>query len=445
MASQARFTTSWVRERVERASTTIERVCHRYAWVRHFVVTLLVFGIAQGVHRIVDDRPFGEAFRNLEYSIIQRVLLSEFAVTTSVVNNDKRLPIVIDISPAVADRSGPTDRTMLTTLIDDLKAKGARAIGVDIDFSPDESGNYIDAGDPYLFAKWLQDGKVKVGVFRHIGDSSSHWLGHPGFSDIAAGMMLPASDSTYGYHYTSPDLATAHGRPPLDEKREKAPKEQLVQLATAVYSVMHPGDPWHFVTNPHRTEIDERIAIAKYPIDYSYLLKIRTIPYQKGGDLRLFKRDIEDRAVFIGDTRDPEDSRAIPTEKVPLPGVMVHAAAFATMNVRLLRYIEGPESFLYESVLFLVAWAVMSFTHGRNPAHRPSRRWNPHSIEIVSSAAAAVVVLLVSTTFLWLTRFYWPDFLWIAAGFFLHPYFRHIKDLVVLPGLKGSVRHAGPA
>ena len=444
MATQARFSTSWVRDRVQRASTAMERVWHRYASVRHFVATLLIFLIAHGIHSAVVDRPFGEAFRNLEYSIIQRVLLSEFAVTTSVVNSDKRLPVVIDISPTAAERSGPTDRKMLTKLIDTLKAMGATAIGVDIDFSPDDSGRYIDRGDPNLFAKWMGDGIVRVGVFRRIGDSSRHWLGHPGFSGLAAGMMLPA-DSMYAYHYTSPDLATAYEHPPLTESWGSAPNEQLLQLPTAVYSVLHPGESLRFVRDPQRKTVDERVALAKYPIDYSYLLKIKTIPYEKAGDLKLYEQDIEGRAVFIGDTRDPEDVRTIPTEKVPVHGVMVHAAAFATINFRLLRYIDGWESTLYELVLFLAAWAVMTFTHGRNPAHQPSRRWNPHSMELISSAMAAVVVLLVSTTFLWFTRFYWPDFLWIAAGFFLHPYLRHIKDLVVVPGLRGSVRHAGPA
>ncbi|HEX7138885.1 MAG TPA: hypothetical protein VF219_13590, partial [Vicinamibacterales bacterium] len=157
MASQARLSTSWVRERVERASTQIERVWHRYASVRHFVVTLLVFAISQGIHEVVKDRPFGDAFKNLEYSILQRVLLSEFAVTTSVVSNDTRIPVVIDISPTGGNASEPTNRRMMAKLINTLETMRASAIGVDIDFSPDDSGRYIDRGDPGLFAKWSHD------------------------------------------------------------------------------------------------------------------------------------------------------------------------------------------------------------------------------------------------------------------------------------------------
>jgi CHASE2 domain-containing sensor protein len=194
-----------------------------------------------------------------------------------------------------------------------------------------------------------------------------------------------------------------------------------------------------------RPRPDERIALDKFPIDYSYLLKIKTIPYEKDGDLKLYERDIEGRAVFIGDTRDPEDLRTIPTEKVPVPGVMIHAAAFATMNLQLLHNITEGQSKAYEFMLFLAVWVVKIFTLGRNPAHRPSRRWNPDAMEILSAIAAAAVVVLVSTTFIWFTRFFWPGFLWIATGLFLDPYLRHITDLVVVPGLRGSVRHAGPA
>jgi CHASE2 domain-containing sensor protein len=194
-----------------------------------------------------------------------------------------------------------------------------------------------------------------------------------------------------------------------------------------------------------RYPTDERVSVDKYPIDYSYLLKIKTIPYEKDGDLKLYEQDIEGRAVFIGDTRDPEDARTIPTEKVPVPGVMIHAAAFATMNLQLLHYIGDKESWGYEFLLFLVVWAVKIFTIGRNPAHRPSRRWNPDAMEVLSAIAAAAVVVLASTTFIWFTRFFWPGFLWIATGLFLDPYFRHITDLVVVPGLRGCIRHAGPA
>jgi hypothetical protein len=259
-------------------------------------------------------------------------------------------------------------------------------------------------------------------------------------------MMLTANDSMYAYYYTSPDLATAHEQPPLTEAWDNAPNEQLLQLPTAMYAVLHPGDSLNFVRDPRlRTPIDDRVAIARYPIDYSYLLRIKTIPYAKEGDLKLYEREIEGRAVFVGDTHDPEDARMIPTERVPVPGVMVHAAAFATMNLELLHDITGWKSIAFEALLILSVWVVKIFTLGRNPAHRPSRRWNPDAMEIIAAIAAAGTVVLVSTTFLWLTRFFWPDFLWIATGLFLDPYFRHIKDLVVAPGLKGSVRHAGPA
>ena len=76
---------------------------------------------------------------------------------------------MVDISTVNFDRSLPTDRDKLAALVDELEKQGAAAIGLDIDFSPDDRGNFISPRDAKLFNDWTRLRNVRVGVFRREG------------------------------------------------------------------------------------------------------------------------------------------------------------------------------------------------------------------------------------------------------------------------------------
>jgi hypothetical protein len=337
---------------------------------------------------------------------------------------------------------------MLSDLVDSLRSMRAAAIGLDIDFSPEVPGQFVDPRDLRLLLKWSDYGNVRVGIFRRIGDSSEHWLARGEFRHLAAGIMLPAGESIYAFQYSSPDVSTSDEVPPLIGSRADNPDEHLLQMPTALYEVLHAGSRLRLVTDPNIKPITDetgRLRLGQYPIDYSYVPHVRTIRYRDKSDLARYEEEIEYRTVLIGDAFDAQDSRAIPVEGSPVSGVMVHAAAFATMNHGLLHYIGDEEGFVIEVVLGVLICVVTGLVHLANASRTRSRRFSIHAVEIFASTAAGLAVLIVCTSWFSVSRIFWPDYLWVAVALFFHPYLEYLKRMVVRPGLRGAVQHAESA
>jgi hypothetical protein len=117
---------------------------------------------------------------------------------------------------------------------------------------------------------------------------------------------------------------------------------------------------------------------------------------------------------------------------------MIHAAAFATMNHGLLRYIGSGAGVLYEAVLLTAVLALMRAVHYANARSR-RHRFDSEALRIVSFGSAGLLVLVVSTVLIGLTHVFWPDFLWITAGLVLHPYLSDVTG-VMWTGMKRFFR-----
>jgi len=371
---------------------------------------VLVFALALSFRWLLDQTPYAEYLKNFEFAILQSALRSDFAVAQPLSDKDKFIvPAVIDISPIPFDRDKPTDRSMLEELVNKLENMNAMAIGIDIDFSPDDRGDFITDRDPVLFDRWSKIGNIRIGVSRREGDPSYTWLGHRQFTPLAAGMMLPAGEAGYARLFGALSLQ------PMVGGRGGA---SLRQLPCALYGIVHGPDAAPCEPGEAR---GQHLA-TRFPIDYSLLGVIQYLRYNgQPKILDVWSEEIDRRAILIGDLRDNGDSRSIPGFDRPVAGVMIHAAALATLNRGLLRYVDHRESLLYEFGLFALVVAIglaAPFTIRSSPGER----MDENAVEILSSIAAALAVLAVSFLFLRRTRIFWPDFLWIAGAFLLHPY-----------------------
>ena len=377
------------------------------------------------LHWYIEQRPIGEYLRNFEYTFIQQALISEFQAVESRNEAKSALPVVVDISPFRLDKAVPTDRAKLAELVETLEAMNAAAIGVDVDFSPDDQGRFISPEDPQLFLQWMRYGNVRVGVFRRAADSQSRWLGRLQFQELAAGMMLPLSDAQYAYHFTS-------SQPP------ESPRDALLQMPAALYAVRHPGLGLGAITDRRlmRRVVESRVTVGEFPIDYSYLDQIAKIPYRETRDLARWQDKIDRRVVLIGDLADLEDSRCTAHLRAPVPGVLIHACSFATLNRGLLWNISTRTSLMCD--LWLVLWLTFAMGLVRFLQIFRRRMWSldAHAMEIFSFLTAAFCVVTASIGVIGLTHFFWPESLWISAGLFIHPYLIEVTT-VMFRGIKG--------
>src|ERR1041385_1099139 len=88
-----------------------------------------------------------------------------------------------------------TSRDTLEKLIQAIADQGPKAIGIDIDFSPDANG-YLTPGDPEFFQFCLDsDVPILLGVYRTQVLQPEAWLVEPRFEPLGASIIVPNEDT----------------------------------------------------------------------------------------------------------------------------------------------------------------------------------------------------------------------------------------------------------
>jgi hypothetical protein len=340
---------------------------------------------------------------------------------------------VVDISSTPFRRSEITDRRMLDGLVDTLREYRAAAIGLDIDFSPDDTG-FIDPKDPQLFDKWTQYGNVRIGVFRREGDVPDRWLGRPEFSGLAAGIMLPKLLAGHAYLFSSPIM--------LESSVAHATGGYLLQMPVALHEIGHAGSSARLVRDSRTIHPrgDSRVTLGLYPIDFSLLDRIVVVPYRQETDLAAWRDRIEGRVVLVGDVRDDADMRCTSSGVEPVAGVLVHASALATLDRGLLGYLDEWETFLYDLLCLLGAFSIVHLTRSSSRFAGVKR----HHAEMICYGGVAACIVAVSVVLIRTFGVFWPDFMWIAFGFFIQPYVNDMLTMIAL-GLRRGFLAPNPA
>jgi len=149
---------------------------------------------------LVEQTDFGRLVESMSYDLLQHHLLSTDSIKDSPVK-------ILDISgiqmrPTLGARPWlVTDRQPLRKIVKSLMAKqGAnapKAIGLDVDFSPDVNG-YAYPDDPALFNDFLTMNKsipIRVGVNGSLALGPKKWLVDPQYMDLASSVVVPNSES----------------------------------------------------------------------------------------------------------------------------------------------------------------------------------------------------------------------------------------------------------
>ena len=405
-----------------------------------------------------EQTSFGERLSSKSHDLLHRPLL----------HGDMPVSIVDmrDLKPAefnVGGRIGiATPREPLRRMIEAIAEARPKAIGVLIDFSPDEEG-YIHPRDPEFFQFCLdlrrQRGvPVFLGVHRTLAGPPAGWLGGEEYESLAANMLIPKDSRKM-----LSELRLEGEGDPWDSRPSGAgsipSKSMSVALAYA-YNRQSGGSPGQlrtwleavmeglrqlgFVETISERSLGPGLEVSEFSPDFSVLDSIQAIRTIDPSVLSYEARRFEGRVVLIGSgSLDSEQNLfEVPGRDRKYPAIFVHASAVYTLiNPRYDVTGKGRLTFGILFSLTLVLAVILTSRHYRRAASgaAATRRG-------VLTLAAMIAVMAAGFVFSRATHVAWDDFLVAPAMIFYPSIARHLVNF--LKGLRGRTStplHSRPA
>jgi len=387
----------------------------------------VLFALAIVLLRLPFDRaePVND-FRLLAYNITQHVLAANAGQAFSVA--------VVDISqysnaePVGKGDAAHTPREPLKNLIKVIAKGHPRAIGIDIDFSPDQNG-YIDPNDPNFF-QFCQSIKkttgvpVFLGVERTAALQPDYWLGNSDYADLAASLVVPNGRTQMLYTWTQVGgdatpcitMAAALARADYsssDKQGNRVPRWLKWALEERIPQTLPRG-----------------VRAEGFVVDYGHLAQLSN-PSGRIAAVSLFSTDsaalskeFQNRVALIGDATAglTGDQFVVADYPSPVPGTLLHACAADT----LIRAPLYDFTFPGRLAIDLTVASIIVFTVA-------ALRWREGESETVEALGEqlhkhhlAVTWVVVSTALVigilqvYRTRVLWDDFPFVVVGLFSH-------------------------
>jgi CHASE2 domain-containing sensor protein len=321
-----------------------------------------------------------------------------------------------------------TPRDKLLALIKSIVAQEPAAIGIDIDFSPNQEG-YITPGDPQFFQSCLDIRKEsKVPIFLGIKRSeiypSDHWLGAEDYKTLAASIFLPQRDTRKLWKSIKPreDL------PPVPTMAAVL-AESLQASETRVPTWLR----WA-VDQFSERQLGPGYSVNEYLVDYTRLDSIeqsRIKTFAPEG-IEAQGHLLVNKIVLIGDATlgQAKDTFPVAVRPQPVPGVYMHASGAYTLATSALYELTGKGRWAIDILLTLVIISAITgirlYLRNKTPADLDTH-WLQGAVTIL----VVIVASLLAIVFVRQTRVLWDDSILVFGGLFLHPRFER-----VLHGLK---------
>ena len=381
-----------------------------------FVSLVLLLALQRGAEALT---PFGEIER-LGYDALQYGLTRlPFA------GADVQRVVVVDIS-GLPPADGVTPRKPLEALITRLADAHPKAVGVDVDFSAEDTREFVTAADPSFFDTCLRLGvPVFLGVQRRAGRGRDDWLGRSEYAKLAASIVIPRDAADVSEHGVPGPYPLVVPRLDVRTAREAGHGDDLPSMANALAvasgRVVQPtgdGQPSRILQRISQRRLDETHDIDEFAIDYHFVDSVQRIA-PNWDTLALSAEDktkVAGSLVLLGDVdkASDEDRFARPGTTGTVPGVLVHAAAAMTLLRPL--YVFTPQMRAFADIACVAA--VLTMLHRR--ARRKTRHHRSKSAtrRIFSSERLATMMkLLVFATVIagivLIVRILW--FEWITA------------------------------
>lgn len=415
---------------------------------------LLFIAMLLTVKLAFEQTSFGERLSLKSQDLLQRPLLHG-NIPVSIVDMRDLRPEEFNVG---GRKALATPREPLRRMIETIAEARPKAIGVFIDFSPDEHG-YIHPRDPEFFQFCLglrqRTGiPVFLGIHRTLSEPPAAWLNGEEYESLAANMLIPKDSSRMlGELKLRGEGDPSDSGPPAAGTTSS--KSMSVALADAYnrQSGDAPGQPrtwleavmeglrrFGFVETISEKSIGPGLEVAEFSPDFSLLDSIQTVRTIDPVVLHYEARQFEGRVVLIGSgSLDREQNLfEVPGRDRKYPAVFLHACAVYTLISP--RYdVPGKGRLTFDIVfsLTLVLVVVLTDRHYRRgtAGAADSRRG-------VLTFAAVFAVMAAGFVFSRATHVVWDDFLVAPAMIFYPSLTRHLINL--LKGRTSTLTHPRP-
>jgi CHASE2 domain-containing sensor protein len=412
-------------------TTTGERYRGGAIWrdvLKGFLFILIVLSIKFAVERTT----FGKHLELMSYNLLQTQLSAQPVPVTIVDISDLATKdFIVDGTTVTA-----TPREPLKEMIKAIAGQKPKAIGIDVDFSPDESG-YILPTDPDFFQFCLDIGKqqgvpVFLGIKRTLGNSPDEWLGSEAYENLAANILVP-HDSRRMVDVIQIEEETVPGATGIHSTGSRA----MSALLADAYGkeISGPGRRLHsaflnwsagsgLIERLSEKQLGPGLSVQDFLVDYGPLESIETIRTTDAAVLENAGQTqrLQGKVVLMGDATlgQATDTFLVPARDQPYPGVFLHACAAYTL-------IKAP---LYEltwkghlaidvllSGVILAAIVLMSF-HYRD---QESRERATHRLRGAFTLLVVLAAIVIGVLFVRITRIMWDDFFLALSLLIFHP------------------------
>jgi CHASE2 domain-containing sensor protein len=402
-----------------------------------FLLCLFLFAAKE---LFVEHTLAGQVFEEASYQLLQHRL-------TETLGQFDDVPVtVVDISPLQQQDVEPglgggqaTPAKDLLELLQTIASAHPKAIGIDIDLSPEGSVD-IAPGALELFkgAEQIKEQlgiTVAIGVHRTEAGPRELRLGFPRYSDLAASIAIPRRDLTEVRVMARSIVPMHNGAPDKDDRIESmsavlASALQTTQDTSAMGALIRSGIL-------RKTEIVDKPGLQadEFLVDFSpaKLLIENRVVAKTPADIARQAHRFAGRIVLLGDG-DPEktaasDSYLIPGQPVGqlTPGVYVHACAAYTLSRAPLFEFTGMGRLLADLVLFLIAFAPLCIWRLRRSPDESQVRTREFLLALLS----VLILIAFAHTLVRTTRILWTDFSVGVVAIILHVAARDLSGIFV--------------
>lgn len=423
----------------------------REIW-RDVLKGVLFFALVLAIKLSAEHTDFGKQLRVMSYNVLQTHLSSQPVPITVVDISDLPPKDYIVHGQTVT----ATPREPLKEMIQAIADQQPRAIGIDIDFSPDENG--ILPSDPEFFQFCLDLSKQRglsifLGIKRTMTTPPAEWLGTAKYQDLAANILIPKDnkrmlnllrvEAGHGPEETSKPsraisalLADAYGQEPgalaLGQRLHKPITNWLVTA--------------RLIEKFSEKQLGSGLSAEDFLVDYSPLESIETNTI-KAADLGNpdQRERLQGRVVLIGDATlgKATDTFVVPARDQPYPGVFLHACGTYTLIKAPLYELTGMGHVVLDVLLSgaILAGIVLISLRYKDQEEREAAA---HRWQGLFTLLIVLMAIIIGVVFVRITRIMWDDFFLALTLLILHPSIeRHTENFwqrmrnLLFPGSRG--------